>query len=83
MKNAFADRRDFLKHAGLGSVAMMAGLPETAIALGSQPGRVIESALQAPPAEQAPKYQIKFAVCGMSHDHIYGMISAIQRGGAN
>jgi predicted dehydrogenase len=28
-----------------------------------------------------PKYSIKFAVCGMSHDHIYGMVGAIQRGG--
>jgi predicted dehydrogenase len=81
MKSAFAGRRDFLKQAGLGSVAMMAGLPETAIALGSQPARVIETALQAPAAQDAPKYQIKFAVCGMSHDHIYGMIGAIQRGG--
>jgi predicted dehydrogenase len=82
MKSGFAGRRDFLKQAGLGSVAMMAGLPETAIALGRQPGSVIETALQAPtPAEEAPKFHIKFAVCGMSHDHIYGMIGAIQRGG--
>jgi predicted dehydrogenase len=82
MKSGFAGRRDFLKQAGLGSVAMMAGLPETAIALGSEPGRVIETVLRAPaPAEEAPKYHIKFAVCGMSHDHIYGMIGAIQRGG--
>ncbi len=28
-----------------------------------------------------PKYSIRFAVCGMSHDHIYGMVGAIQRGG--
>lgn len=61
---------------------MMAGLPERAIALGSEQGSVIETTLQAPaPAEGAPKNHIKFAVCGMSHDHIYGMIGAIQRGG--
>ncbi len=29
----------------------------------------------------APKHTIKFGVCGMSHNHIYGMIGAIQRGG--
>jgi hypothetical protein len=82
MKSGFAGRRDFLKQAGFGSVAMMAGLPETAVALGSEPGRVTETALQAPAsAEEMPKYHIKFAVCGMSHDHIYGMIGAIQRGG--
>jgi predicted dehydrogenase len=82
MKSGFAGRRDFLKQAGLGSVAMMAGMPERAIALGSERGRAIETALQVPAqADEAPKYHIKFAVCGMSHDHIYGMIGAIQRGG--
>jgi predicted dehydrogenase len=82
MISGFAGRRDFLKQAGLGSVAMMTGLPETAIALASEPGRVIETVLQVPAsAEEAPRNHIKFAVCGMSHDHIYGMIAAIQRGG--
>jgi predicted dehydrogenase len=28
-----------------------------------------------------PKVSIRFAVCGMSHDHIYGMTEAIRRGG--
>jgi predicted dehydrogenase len=42
---------------------------------------VIENAVLPAQAEEAPKYHIKFAVCGMSHDHIYGMIGAIQRGG--
>jgi predicted dehydrogenase len=61
---------------------MMTGLPERAIALGGRPDRLIETALQTPAsAGEAPKYRIKFAVCGMSHDHIYGMIGAIQRGG--
>jgi len=32
-------------------------------------------------ADAKPKHSIKFAVCGMSHDHIYGMVGAIQRGG--
>ncbi len=27
------------------------------------------------------KHHIKFAVCGMSHDHVNGMIGAVQRGG--
>lgn len=26
------------------------------------------------------EYRIRFAVCGMSHDHIYGVIGAVQRG---
>ena len=33
------------------------------------------------PLRSMPKNHIKFAVCGMSHDHIYGMIGAVQRGG--
>jgi hypothetical protein len=61
---------------------MMAGLPETAIALGGKQARVVETALQAPAvADEAPTHHVKFAVCGMSRDHIYGMIGAIQRGG--
>src|SRR5579871_912343 len=80
----FSGRRDFLKHAGMmGSVAMMAGMPEGAFALGGAHGPIIEDAVIAPAAQaaEAPKYHIKFAVCGMSHDHIYGMIGAVQRGG--
>jgi predicted dehydrogenase len=75
-------RRDFLKQAGaLGSIALLAGLPPGATALGAEPERVVEdSVLPAPPVE-TPKYHIKFAVCGISHDHVYGMIGAIQRGG--
>jgi predicted dehydrogenase len=72
-------RRDFLKQTGLmGSVAMMTGLPQRAMALGRE---TIEDAVLPQQPEEAPKYHIKFAVCGMSHDHIYGMIGAVQRGG--
>ncbi len=79
--SAYKDRRDFLKHAGMmGSVAMMAGVPDGAFALGGMHGLVIEDAVAGPAAE-APKHHIKFGVCGMSHDHMYGMIGAVQRGG--
>ncbi|MGA9670873.1 MAG: Gfo/Idh/MocA family oxidoreductase [Terracidiphilus sp.] len=75
-------RRDFLKQTGLMStVAMMAGLPQGAIALGSERGNTIQDAILPQQPEETPKYHIKFAVCGMSHDHIYGMIGAVQRGG--
>jgi predicted dehydrogenase len=71
-------RRDFLKHAGwMGSVAMMSGLP----AFGGAGQPVIEDAVQLQQPEEAPKNHIKFSVCGVSHDHIYGMIGAVQRGG--
>lgn len=75
-------RRDFLKQTGLMStVAMMAGLPQGAMALGKEGRDAIEDAVLPQQPEEAPKYHIKFAVCGMSHDHIYGMIGAVQRGG--
>jgi predicted dehydrogenase len=78
MKGTFIHRRDFLMHAG--SIAMVAGLSQGATAFASGTGGVIEDVLQAEQAE-LPKHHIKFAVCGMSHDHIYGMVGAIQRGG--
>lgn len=87
MSSGFTRRRDFLKQAGVlgsvgtvGSIAMMTGLPESAMAFGDGIGRIAAEALPAQ-AEEAPKHHIKFAVCGMSHDHIYGMIGAVQRGG--
>ena len=83
MSASVTHRREFLKQAGLvgslGSAAIMAGLPERVLAQGGA-AVIIEEA--APPqAEEAEKHHIKFAVCGMSHDHIHGMIGAVQRGG--
>jgi predicted dehydrogenase len=59
---------------------MMAGLPQGS-AFGMETSNVIEDAVGPSQSEEAPKYHIKFAVCGMSHDHIYGMVGAVQRGG--
>jgi predicted dehydrogenase len=74
-------RRDFLKQASLmGSIAMLGGTSAGAMTPGSGIASVIEESLPLQP-EETPKYHIKFAVCGMSHDHIYGMVGAIQRGG--
>src|SRR5471032_434984 len=44
------------------------------------PGAAQAETLAAVPIE-APRHHIRFAVCGISHDHIHGMIGAIQRGG--
>lgn len=82
MKKISRDRRDFLKQAGLmGSFAMIPASAEGAMMLGGKSGHIIEDAVLPAQSEEAPKYHIKFAVCGMSHDHIYGMVGAIQRGG--
>jgi predicted dehydrogenase len=78
-------RRAFLKSAAsgvLGSAGVMAGLSGLSGMAFAQPGdpnvgyEVVEQEEVA-----APKYSIKFSVCGMSHDHIYGMVGAMQRGG--
>src|ERR1700732_3153443 len=76
-------RRAFLKSAAsgvLGSAGVMAGLSGMAFAAGpGDAGVGYEGAEQGGVA--APKYSINFSVCGMSHDHIYGMVGAMQRGG--
>jgi predicted dehydrogenase len=82
MNKISAGRRDFLKHAGMaGGIAMMAAVPEGAMALGGVHGCLIEDAVLPVQAEEPPRHHIKFGVCGMSHDHIFGMIGAVQRGG--
>jgi hypothetical protein len=80
MNDGSRARRDFLKNAGLmGSFAMMAGLPQSAF--GEERGPVIGDAVLPAQEAEAPKNHIKFSVCGISHDHIYGMVGAVQRGG--
>ncbi len=82
MTSGLTERREFLRLvSSLGSAAMMAGLPESAMAFGGGAGHIAAEAVAAAQADEAPRYQIKFAVCGMSHDHINGMIGAVQRGG--
>jgi predicted dehydrogenase len=79
MNGSLRPRRDFLKQAGwIGSAAMLAGLPD---GVAGAHGEVIEDAVRPQADDTEPKYHVKFAVCGMSHDHIYGMIGAVQRGG--
>jgi len=61
------DRRDILMGAGLAALAFA-------------PGDVKAETLPVL-AEEKPQHHIRFAVCGISHDHVHGMIGAIQRGG--
>lgn len=82
MKIESTGRRDFLRQAGLmGSIAVMSALPESALAVGGLGGGIVQDAVTPAQTTEAPKHHIKFAVCGMSHDHIYGMVGAVQRGG--
>jgi predicted dehydrogenase len=73
-------RRQFLQTLRAASVA--SALPCSPVFGAAQvhTGSVKEEVL--PRSEPVPpRYSIHFAVCGISHGHIYGMIEAIKRGG--
>ena len=74
------NRRSFLQT--LGATGLLSALPERAF--GKAPARATAAYETVEPYQDAdakPRYSIRFAVCGMSHDHIYGMVGAMQRGG--
>jgi len=80
MQNDGLNRRSFLKT--MSSAGMLAAMPEAALGLNPDGGPVLhEIAGPGQETDAKPKYSIKFSVCGISHDHIYGMIGAVQRGG--
>jgi predicted dehydrogenase len=82
MNHRFVGRRHFLRQASsFGSMAFLAGLPQGSVQLLSENRPVREDRAQSENLSEPPRYRIKFAVCGMSHDHIYGMAAAVQRGG--
>jgi predicted dehydrogenase len=63
----------------MGTAGLLGALPATGFA--RQPEGHIAHEIAAPQEAALPKHPIKFAVAGMSHDHIYGMVGAMQRGG--
>ncbi len=76
------DRRVFLREAG--SLGLASALPSALLwpnDASAQPSAPLEIAqsTQAPVAK--PSRLVRFGVCGMSHDHIYGMTDAMLRGG--
>ena len=76
------DRRSFLKSIGTAGAACAATGAAFGLDLHSGEGHIVHEVAEAPQdAGDKPKYTIKFAVCGFSHDHIHGMIGAVQRGG--
>jgi predicted dehydrogenase len=69
-------RRHFLQD--LGAMAFAAVLPSN---VNTHQGPIFE-ALQAIPLQAGlPPDSVNFAVCGISHDHIFGMTEAMRRGG--
>ncbi len=74
------NRREFFMRAG--AAGMLGAMPELMMADPTGQSNLTHEVAQ-PTAEALapPTETINFAVCGMSHDHIYGMTDAIIRGG--
>ena len=76
------NRRSFLKTIGSAGAAYATPASAFGVGLHSGEGHIVHEVVDPPQdATDKPKYTIKFAVCGFSHDHIHGMIGAVQRGG--
>ena len=71
MKNKFHPRRDFIR-----TTAAAAGLA----LFNSQLASAYETFLAPPPAPPADP-RIRFSVININHNHIYGMVDAVTRGG--
>jgi predicted dehydrogenase len=81
METPALNRRSFLQTLPtVGAASLLSALPEAAFAAQSSNAGIVHETLQAEP-ETKPQYSIKFAVCGISHDHIYAMSAAVKRGG--
>ncbi|MEO8019438.1 MAG: Gfo/Idh/MocA family oxidoreductase [Pseudomonadota bacterium] len=72
------DRRDFLQAAGLAGI--FGAVSSAALAQGASGAFTVDPANTSTP-EIKPTHSINFAAIGLDHAHIFGMISAIQRGG--
>jgi predicted dehydrogenase len=73
-----SNRRDFLQAAGL--AGMFSAVADQALAQGASGAFTVDPANTSTP-EVEPTHKIRFAAIGLDHAHIYGMTSAIQRGG--
>jgi predicted dehydrogenase len=72
MKHERLDRRDFIRQSALGAAGMTAALAAS---------RATEAAPRFQAEAPAQKPRLRFAVCGINHNHINGMSNAVIRGG--
>ena len=78
MNHLTVSRRHFLE--ALSTAGVASALPSFASSGIAGSSSVIQETAS-PSPEVPPHYSIKFAVCGISHGHIYGMVEAVKRGG--
>jgi predicted dehydrogenase len=79
MDDRLLNRRALIQTLGVTSI--LPALPSAAFSGSEHKSIVQETVPLQPEVGNGAKHSIRFAVCGMSHDHIYGMVGAIQRGG--
>jgi predicted dehydrogenase len=80
MDSKLLNRRALIQTLGVTSV--LPALPGAAFSASAEHKNIVQETLPLQPdTGNGAKHSIRFAVCGMSHDHIYGMVGAIQRGG--
>jgi predicted dehydrogenase len=72
MADRRTDRRGFIKQSALGAAGMTAALAA---------GRGVDAAPRFQAEQPAQKPRLRFAVCGINHNHINGMSNAVIRGG--
>ena len=74
------DRRFFLKT--MGSAGLSSAFPAAGFSASPRASGIVEQVAEdSATTGTKPKYSVRFAVAGMSHDHIYGMVEAMLRGG--
>jgi predicted dehydrogenase len=80
MDNKLLNRRALIQT--LGVTGLLPAFPGAALSASAEHKNIVQETLPLQPdAGNGAKHSIRFAVCGMSHDHIHGMVGAIQRGG--
>ena len=66
----------------VGSAGVSAAWPAAMLGAAPFAGAVAQEVAQpSEPVIAKPQHEVRFSVCGMSHDHIYGMVDAMVRGG--
>lgn len=78
MKTHDLNRRSFVQ--AMGAASLLGSLPDGAFGGRPESSMIVHEAVLAD-LDAVPGNSIRFAVAGMSHDHIYGMVGAMQRGG--
>jgi len=78
-----SNRRNFLRHSFASATGLAAAtiLPTELFGYGSYNTDRMEEIILQPQDRPAPKDSIRFAVIGINHNHIYGMVDALTKGG--